>query len=151
MEQKTYKYQKQIDELLALGYQLPMLYAPENTSAYRFAFSDTNRQNHIPQYFVNPKRMLRDVIEGKASTSLLALSCFSTSAKAENFFSNLQKAFKNIANTIGDSLSEGTLSNNDGMKTTTADNGHFDFYEFSGCDLNNSLVITKQLIDNGKD
>lgn len=151
MEQmKKFKYQKQIDELLALGCQLPTLYAPGNMPACRFAFSDTTRQNHVPQYMQKPKRMLLDVTRGKATTSLLALSCFTTPEKAELFFSNLQKAFRNISNAVGDSLSEGVLSNEDGMKTATAGNGHFDFYEYEGCDLNNSFQITKQLIDDEK-
>lgn len=147
MEQKKYKYQKQIDELTAFGCQLPVLYAPNNMSACRFAFSDASRQSHIPQYLANPKRMLQDKEKGKATTSLLALSCFNTSDKAEIFFSNLRKAFKNISNSIGDSLSEGNLGNDDGMKTTTAENGHFDFYEYEGCDLNKTFQIIKSLCD----
>ena len=151
MEQKKYKYQKQIDELTALGCQFPALYAPDNMSACRFVFSDTTRQNHIPQYMTNPKRMLQDIAKGKATTSLLALSCFTNSEKAELFYSNLQKSFRNISNSIGDSLSEGNLGNNDGMKTVTAGNGHFDFYEYEGCDLNSTFKITKQLIGDEKD
>lgn len=151
MEQKKFKFQKQIDELTALGCQLPVLYAPENMSACRFAFSDTARQNHVPQYMTNPKRMLQDMAKGKATTSLLALSCFTTSEKAETFYNNLQKAFRNISNSIGDSLSEGVLTNDDGMKTVTAGNGHFDFYEYEGCDLNSSFQITKQLLGNEED
>jgi hypothetical protein len=63
----------------------------------------------------------------------------------------LRKAFKNAASAVGDSLSEGNLRNQDGMKTKTSPNGHFDFYEFECCDLNESFVITKKLIDNEKD
>ena len=145
MEEKKYKCQKQIDELVALGCQLLTLYAPEGMEACRFAFSDSNHQNHVPQYMANPKRMLQDVAKGKATTSLLSLSCFSTSAKAESFYTNLRKAFRNISTSVGDSLSEGQLNNDDGVKTATADNGHFDFYEYEGCDLNSTFKITKNL------
>ncbi|MBR0180710.1 MAG: hypothetical protein IJQ04_03485 [Prevotella sp.] len=151
MEQKKYKYQKQLDELIALGCQLPELYAPNNLKACRFAYSDTTRQSHIPQYMANPKRMLQDVAKGKASTSLLSLSCFTDANKAESFYANLQKAFKNISATIGDSVSEGILRNDDGQKTESANNGHFDFYEFEGCDLNSSFEITKHLINDEND
>lgn len=144
MCQKRFKYQAEIDKLVDSGCQLPTLYPPNNILACRFAFSDTTRQSHIPQYMANPKRLLQDVANGKLSTSLLALSCFSTKEKAETFYGNLKKAFKNISNTIGDSLSEGTLKNNDGMKTFTAVNGHFDFYEYEGCDLNSTFKITKK-------
>lgn len=151
MRQRRYKYQEQIDELTELGCQLPELYHPNNMSACRFAFDDTNRQNHIPQYMATPKRLLQDVTKGKATTSLLALSCFTTPEKAEMFFFNLQKAFRNISNAIGNSLSEGILSNDDGMKTETAGNGHFDFYEYEGCDLNCTFRITKKLMNNETD
>ena len=151
MEQKKYKYQKQIEELLSLGCQLPTLFAPEGMEACRFAFSDTHHQNHVPQYMSNPKRMLQDVAKGKATTSLLSLSCFSTPNKAELFYTNLRKAFRNISTSLGDSLAEGKLSNEDGMKTATSDNGHFDFYEYEGCNLNNTFQITKNLCGNEDD
>lgn len=144
---KRFKYQKQIDELLTLGCKLPELYTPNNMHACRFAFSDEKHQNHIPQYMSNPKRMLQDISKGKGSTSLLALSCFTTADKAESFYTNLCKAFKNASIAIGDSLSEGTLANEDGLKTNTSNNGHFDFYEYEACDLNKTFKITKNLIN----
>lgn len=142
-----FKYQKQIDELLAMGCQLPELFAPNDMQACRFAFSKEGHVNHVPQYVSNPKRMLQDMGKGKANTSLLSLSCFSTAEKAELFFTNLCKAFKNAANSIGDSLSEGRLSNEDGKKTKSAENGHFDFYEYESCDLNKTFQITKSLME----
>ena len=143
---KEFKYQKQINELIALGCQMPKLYAPEGMPACRFVFADSIRQSHIPQYLSNPKRMLKDIAKNNASMSLLALSCFATSLKAETFYADLQKTFKNISTTIGDALSEGILNNDDGRKTTTAENGHFDFYEYKGCDLNSTFKITKHLL-----
>lgn len=91
--------------------------------------------------------MLQDIGKGKANTSLLALSCFTTAEKAELFFYNLQKSFRHAASSIGESLSEGILSNEDGRKTVSSANGHFDFYEYEGCDLNKTFKITKNLID----
>ena len=91
--------------------------------------------------------MLQDMGKGKATTSLLSLSCFTTADNAETFYSNLRKAFRNIASTIGDSLSEGCLANEDGRKASTASNGHFDFYEFESCDLNKTFQITKKLME----
>ena len=151
MEQKKFKYQKQINELIALGCQFPELYLPNYMQACRFAFSDSAHQNHIPQYVTNPKRMLQDVAKSKATTSLLSLSCFDDTDKAESFYYNLQKAFRNISNSIGDSISEGILANEDGMKTKTASNGHFDFYEYEGCNLNSSFEITKNLLNDEED
>ena len=146
-KETKFKYQKQIDELLAIGCQLPELFAPNDIQACRFTFSEEGHVNHIPQYMSNPKRMLQDMGMGKATTSLLSLSCFTTTEKAELFYTNLLKAFKNAANSIGDSLSEGRLANEDGCKTSTADNGHFDFYEYESCDLNKTFQITKKLME----
>ncbi len=142
-----FKYQDQIDELLTIGCQLPELFDPNNMQACRFAFSGEEHTNHIPQYMSNPKRMLQDMGKGKATTSLLSLSCFTTAEKAEQFYTNLRRAFKNAANSIGDSLSEGRLSNEDGKKTKSAENGHFDFYEYESCDLNKTFQITKSLME----
>jgi len=94
----------------------------------------------------NPKRMLQDINTGKASTSFLALSCFTTAEKAEAFYASLRKAFRNVSISVGESLAEGYLTNEDGRKTVSAANGHFDFYEYEGCDLNKTFQITKNLI-----
>ncbi len=144
-KEPKFKYQEQIEKLVALGCQLPELFAPDNMQAYRFAFSESGHQNHVPQYLLNPKRMLQEIDKGRANASLLALSCFTTSEKAEAFYTSLRKAFRNVAISIGESLSEGRLTNEDGRKTVSAPNGHFDFYEYEGCDLNKTFVITKNL------
>lgn len=147
MTNVRYKYQRQIDELLAMGCQLPELFAPDNIQACRFAFSGEGQANHIPQYMSNPKRMLQDMGKGKANISLLSLSCFTTADKAETFYINLRKAFKNVQHTIGDSLSEGLLANEDGQITSPAANGHFDLYEYETCNLNKTFKITKSLTE----
>jgi len=150
MNRVRFKYQEQIDDLLAIGCQLPELYAPNNLSACRFAFSEEGHTNHVPQYMSNPKRMLQDKGKGNANISLLALSCFTTAEKAETFYTNLRKAFKNIQYSIGDSLSEGCLTNEDGKMTSAAANGHFDFYEYETCDLNKTFQITKNMVEEEK-
>ena len=146
-----FKYQEQIDMLLAEGCQLPELFMPENLQACRFAFSGEGHVNHVPQYMSNPKRMLQDMGKGKVNLSLLSLSCFTEVEKAETFYRNLCKAFKNIQYTIGDSLSEGCLTNDDGLMTSVANNGHFDFYEYETCDLNKTFQITQNLMEEQED
>ena len=144
-DQKRFKYQSLTDQLLATGCHLPALHLPNGMSACRFAFSDTRRRSHIPQYVANPRRMLQDIGKNAATTSLLALSCFTTSERAETFYSCLRKAFKHAASTVGDSLSEGILTNDEGVMTTPSANGHFDFYEYEGCDLNKTFHITRKI------
>lgn len=87
-----FKYQEPIDKLLAEGCQLPELFVPNNLQACRFAFSEEDHPNHIPQYMSNPKCMLLDIGKGKANMSLLSLSCFTEAEKAETFYRNLCKA-----------------------------------------------------------
>ena len=145
MTERTFKYQEWIDKLTTQGCQMPPLFEPNKMRACRFAFASANQQNHIPQYVRNPKRMIQDIGKGEADTSLLALSCFASNSQAEHFYGNLQKTFKNIKSSIGDALAEGVLTNEDGLKTATGSNGHFDFYEFEQCDLNQSFKITKRL------
>jgi hypothetical protein len=99
----------------------------------------------------NPKRMLQDMGKGKANMSLLALSCFTTVEKAETFYANLRKAFKNVQHSIGDTLSEGCLRDDDGRMTNAATNGHFDFYEYETCDLNKTFQITQNLMEEKED
>ena len=145
IDRKPFKYQSLIDQLLAAGSHLPVLSLPDNINASRFAFAEGSHPNHIPQYVSNPKRMLQDMGKNTATTSLLALSCFTTSERAEAFYANLLKAFKHAASSIGDSLAEGILTNDEGMMTTPSANGHFDFYEYEGCDLNKTFHITRKL------
>ena len=151
MDIVRFKYQKQIDELLTTGCRLPDLFAPNHRQACRFAFSEEGHTNHIPQYMSNPKRMLQDIGRGKANISLLSLSCFTTANQAASFYTNLRKAFKNVQYSIGDSLSEGCLTNDDGRMTSAATNGHFDFYEYEACDLNRTFQITKNLLEEKTD
>ena len=145
IDKKAFKYQSLIDQLLAAGYHLPILSLPDDMNACRFAFSADGHPNHIPQYVSNPRRMLQDMGKNAATTSLLALSCFTTSERAEAFYTNLRKAFKHAASSIGDSLAEGILTNDEGMMTTPSANGHFDFYEYEGCDLNKTFHITRKI------
>ena len=89
--------------------------------------------------------------KGKADISFLSLSCFTSGENAETFYTNLRKAFKNVQCSIGDSLSEGRLANEDGRMTSVKANGHFDFYEYETCDLNKTFHITKKLMEDKTD
>lgn len=145
MPQHILKYEKEIEHLLNEGCVLPNLHLIDKMEACRFASSLPNAQNHIPQYMTNPKRMLSDITNNKATTSLLALSCFVSDTKAEKFFLALKKSNPRAVQSIGDSLSEGVLTQSDGEVTTPTPNGHFDLYEYVGCDLNKSFKITRKL------
>lgn len=129
MERKL-KYQICIDKVVALGATMPELFVANNKHSYRYVFSDNQEKNHIPVCIANPKRILpKDVM-----TSGYALSCFGSEEKAKERYNALKQNFKMIVKTIGDALSEGTITDNDGMVTAEAEaTTHFDFYEFEQC------------------
>jgi hypothetical protein len=140
-----FKYQTEIEELIALGIALPVLFEPNNKNAYRYVFKNQTCKNHIPQYKKNPKRMIQEMNRNTLTTSGFALSCFDTETDATRRFEILAKSIPNIRKTIGDGLSNGILSNTDGLITPSNADGHFDLYEFKDCDLSNKFKLCKEL------
>lgn len=80
MTQMTFKYQKQIENLLNEGLSLPPLHSPNEMEAFRFAFAGNNPNNHKPVCIQNPSRRLPD----NQKLSGYARSCFNGEDKAEN-------------------------------------------------------------------
>lgn len=137
-----YKYQEYINKLLADGYVMPEVYAPNSMDAFRYVFSDNNPNNHKPVCIQNPSRRLPD----NEKFSGYALSCFNSQQNAEKRYATLCKSFKRTPKAIGDSLSGGSLRNEDGMVTKPDTNsGHFDLYESTTCDLSKTFKIIEQL------
>jgi hypothetical protein len=128
--------------LLASGSKLPDLYAPNGIDAFRFASQQHTENNHKPVCVQNPSRTLPEYLK----TSGYALSCFSEEEKAIKRYNMLKKTFKHISTTMGDSLYSGILTNEDGLITEVdKDSGHYDLYEYEGCDLNKTLNFKKSL------
>jgi len=48
---------------------------------------------------------------------------------------------RNIAKAIGDGISSGIVTNNDGDITYPANNGHFNLFEFTSCDLSKTFTL----------
>jgi hypothetical protein len=101
--------------------------------------------NHKPQYIKKPKRVIDDYNTNRLTTSGFALSCFDSEYNAISFFDDLLTNFKNARKAIGDCLSNGTISNEDGLITNPNKEGHFDLYEYKGCDLSSKFLICKEL------
>lgn len=137
MNQTEYKYQKELDALKDVGFDMPKVELPNGKAASRFVFSSDTSRNHIPVCVSNPKR----VLPGPIKTSGYALSCFGDSNKAKSRYAALKATFKQIQQTIGDSLAQGIISNNDGQITEEDINtSHFDLYEYKTCDLNKTFT-----------
>lgn len=137
-----FKYQEFIDQLLAEGYVMPDVHAPKGMAAFRYVFSNCNLNNHKPVCIQKPSRRLPD----NNKFSGYALSCFNSQRNAEKRYAALCKSFKKTPKVIGDSLSSGSLRDEDGMETTPDTNsGHFDLYESTICDLSKTFKIIEQL------
>lgn len=142
MEKFFYKYQQQLEALEAVGFSMPNVVTPDNLSASRYVFSDSPERNHLPVCVSNPKR----VLPGPIKTSGYALSCFGDVTKAISRYNALKSTFKQIQQTLGDSLAEGVLSKDDGRVTPQdAATSHFDLYESKDCDLSKTFSITTEL------
>ena len=140
----VFKYQNEIDLLLSKGFSLPKLSPPiKEGPSFRFIFSFDDSRNHLPVYVLSPNRALPG--KTKLSTSGYALSCIDSEANATAFYGFLLKSCKNIKNTIGDSLSSGCIIESDGLVSEIDNNGHFDLYEFPGCNLAHSFTVIRSL------
>ncbi|MCR4774086.1 MAG: hypothetical protein K5854_06995 [Prevotella sp.] len=138
-----FKYKEQITALLKRGIKLPHLHKPNGIKAFRFAFESKPDKNHLPALIQKPSRRLPD----EALMSGYALSCFDDETKAVDRYRNLQESFPRISKTIGDSICQGNIGNDDGLVTKVDSNsGHFDLYEFLECDLNKSFKIKYSLL-----
>lgn len=113
---------------------------------YRFAFENCPGKNHIPQYISNPQRRLTDIKRNRASMTLLALSCFLDEENAIARYEDLKKNIPQIGKSVGDSLYVGHIAEADGMVTVPNIETHFNLFESSTCDLNQTFSYSKSLL-----
>lgn len=82
---EIYKYQKEIDEMLADGkVSMPELSPIEHLISYRYVYKNNPQNSNLPVYVSSPKRKLKNkTIKG------YALSCYTDAEKAEERFYNI--------------------------------------------------------------
>lgn len=147
MEIEDFKYSEELKEVAKRGANLPSLFVPYDTNAYRFVFRNNIPKSYIPAYLMSPKRVTKDEEKHKLSTSGYALSLFNTEDNAVKKYAELSASFRNIKLTIGDTVSYGVLTSKDGMiSKTNSSNGHFDLYEFKGCDLAQRFTLLEDVL-----
>lgn len=141
------KYKDDIRLLIDKGIDLPDLFEPNRLVAFRYAFSETNPNNHLPIYKQYPQRLIQDKDKMKLTTSGFALSCFDNEEKAETQYRRIIKTHKKFSKTAGDSIAKGTLQIEFGrVSEINQKSRHFDFYEFSDFIANGCFIITNSLI-----
>lgn len=147
MEIDDFKYSKELKEAEKRGAVLPSLSVPNDTNAYRFVFSNNIPNSYIPIYLMSPKRATTAAEKNELKTSGYALSLFNTEDNAQKEYAKLCATCRNIKLTIGDTVSYGVLTSKDGMiSKINSSNGHFDLYEFKGCDLAQRFTLLEDVL-----
>ena len=142
-----FKYQTQIDALLAEGGQMPLLSEPNGVRAYRYIFSnDVRGVNHIPPFVVSPARAVVKNNGKVPPVEGFALSCYLDDSKAVEAYTGYVSERPMLRKSLGDTLCSGNISNEDGMVTHPNVITHFDLFEFVGCDLNRSFTKTERAL-----
>lgn len=122
--QPQYHYQIDITQLP----QCPPASAQAlNKQGWRFTSNPFTSNCFAPALRKNPARKASSHIQ---ACSMWALSMYESEVEAINAYEKLKKTIKNINKVIGDHLSVGQLTVNDGKCTLTSSNGHFDFHPF---------------------
>ncbi|NDP22608.1 MAG: hypothetical protein GZ091_16225 [Paludibacter sp.] len=141
-----YKYQTEIEALNECNIKCPPeeLYSFDGT-LYRFVHPTDckeHRNNNLPIAKIKPGRRLDKEIKCIAHASL---SCFDSDKEAGVFI--LKRSFDNkkIYKSVGCCIAEFQVSETDGTRTDSTENGHFSFFEYRGTDLNNKYKITREL------
>lgn len=147
MEIVDFKYSEELKKAEKRGATLPSLSVPNDTNAYRFVFRNNIPKSYIPVYLMSPQRATKDEEKHKLSTSGYALSLFNTEDNAIKKYAELSANFRNIKLIIGDSVSHGNLTNEDGLiSRISPSNGHFDLYEFKECDLAQKFTLLGKIL-----
>ena len=136
----TYKYQAEIEALIRQGLKMPEVVKPNNIKGFRFVFRTDLSKSYLPNYIMKPQRA---IINGQRKVDIggYALSCFTQKDKAIKFYHLLSKNMRNISKAIGDGISSGIVTNEDGNITIPASNGHYNLFEFPSCDLSKTFTL----------
>ena len=138
---EIYKYQKEIDEMLADGkVSMPELSPIEHLISYRYVYKNNPQNSNLPVYVSSPKRKLKNkTIKG------YALSCYTDAEKAEERFYNILSSSPNFRKTGGDALANCVLDKNDGMMSEIGEYTHFSLFEYASCNFPRKIHIIKGL------
>nr|WP_154928901.1 hypothetical protein [Pantoea agglomerans] len=136
---KTYCYSASISQIP----QCPPANAKEcDKDGWRFTLSPHTLNCFWPPARRNPQRVAKTV---SASCSMWALSMYETDSQAMLAYSMLKKTVKNIKKAVGDHLSQGSITVNDGKCTPPSHNGHYDFHPYINSNFTSSFVVIRKL------
>ncbi|WP_345827780.1 hypothetical protein AAGR22_12410 [Erwinia sp. HDF1-3R] len=120
----------------------PACAQPLNKDCWRFTLNP-----HTPNCFWPPARRspMRVAKNDYEACAMWALSMYESEPEATEAYSKLKKSIKNIEKAIGDHLSHGFVTTNDGECTPPNHAGHFDFHPYVSSAFPNNFNITSKL------
>jgi len=113
-----------------------------NKSGWRFTLNP-----HTPNCFWPPARRSpqRVAQNNYQACSLWALSMYETDVQATLAYAQLKKMIKNIKKAVGDHLSQGSITVDDGKCTPPDHRGHYDFHPYINSNFTSNFNVIRQL------
>ncbi|NMP27196.1 hypothetical protein GW590_10000 [Rahnella sp. SAP-1] len=137
--QSEYHYQVDIGQLPQCP---PATALALNKDGWRFTSNPLTNNCFAPALKKSPARSFSSPSQ---ACSMWGLSMYESEAEAKDAYAKLKKSIKNIKKVIGDHLSVGQLTVDDGKCTQTGSNGHFDFHPFVNVPFTQKFHIVCQL------
>jgi hypothetical protein len=146
--------EENIEQPIAVGYlysqhisalvpQCPPAEATEcDKECWRFTLNPITNNCFWPPKRRSPHRKASD--DGE-ECSMWALSMYESEAQATRAYSMLAKSIKNIRKSIGDHLSRGLVTCDDGRCTPSNRRGHFDFHPYVGANFADGFRVIRAL------
>lgn len=136
----AYQYALHIDGLTP---QCPPAIAMEsNKDCWRYTFNPISDTCFWPPKRKNPVRVASST---EQECSMWALSMYESEHQAVNAYVKLSRSFKNIKKVLGDHLSAGAVTCNDGKCMPANGHGHFDFHPYMHATYSNNFNIIRAL------
>ena len=144
----VYKYQEYLDKYKNCPSEK---FNELDCSAFRWVFKDpTDFRNFLPVLEMNPKRLNskkfdKDTMKCRG----YALSLYESEQEAisshESIFSKNIKRKPELISKTTTHISKVTIKKTDGKRDDCDKYGHFDFYEYVGCDFYKQIIETKEI------
>lgn len=135
-----YQYSLHISGLVP---QCPPVNAIEcDKECWRFTLNPMTDRCFWPPKRRSPQRIASD---SEQECSMWALSMYESEQQASRAYVNLSKSLKNIGKTIGDHLSRGAVTCNDGKCMPANRVGHFDFHPYMDAGFANGFQVIRAL------
>lgn len=113
-----------------------------NMAAYRFVGNPIAEGHFLPTAHVPGARQPGDVLR----CTDYSLSMFNDKAKALAALTRLLTKYRQIANRMGSWIGKLHIREDDGEASKPSRSGHFEFFEYEGCNLQSRTKLAQEVI-----